>query len=94
MNDVFRRQLSGSGDNGMARRAMPDLEPNLIQFGHDGWPSNPVNRAVHATSSHQSGIGGIDNRVGGNLCNVPLNEFERGVMNSELHRGAGPSLEA
>ena len=94
MNDVFRRQVSGSGDNGIARRAMPYLEPDLIQFGHDGWPSNSVNRAVHATSSHQSGIGGIDNRVGGNLRDVPLNEFEGRVMNSELHLGAEPSLEA
>ena len=94
MNDVFRRQVTGSGDNGIACGAMPDLEPDLIEFGHDGWPSNSVNRAVHATSSRQSRIGGIDNCVGGDLCNVPLNEFERGVMNSELHRGAGPSLEA
>jgi len=73
---------------------MPDLEPDLIQLGHDRRASLSVNRAVHATSSSQGGIGGIDHCVGGNPGDVPLDEFKYRVMNRELHRVAEPSLEA
>jgi hypothetical protein len=42
--------------------------------------------AIDTASSREAGIGGMPDRPGILLCNIPLDHFEDGLMNGCFHR--------
>lgn len=63
VEDVPRIQPSGAGRDRVARGALPELLPDLIQFRHNGRPAGAVDRAIDAAAAGQRGVGRVHDGI-------------------------------
>src|SRR5579862_5560298 len=87
VDHMFRCKLSAGGDDGFARRQIPDFTHYLATLGEDRGASSVVNGAVDAASAEQRRICSIHDGVGGLTGEVAgaedLNRFA--VVEIDLH---------
>jgi len=76
VNDEACRKLVATGDLGLASLATAEKAALMHEF----WASRPTDCSVNASAAKQRGVGGVDDRVQCQRCDV-------GFVRVELHGG-------
>jgi hypothetical protein len=83
MDHVSRRQIPGSGNHRLAGGT--PVRILLARLSHDVWPTTPMDGTINPTTTGQPAIGGVDDRVGILVRDIPSEQFERTRTDGGMH---------